>query len=74
MTSLRLGMTYISAGARIIGKIRVGSNVLIGANAVVNKDVPDNCIVAGVPAKVIRNLEKDEDGHINIWSLLENIY
>ena len=37
---------YISAGARIIGNITVGNNVIIGANAVVNKDVPDNCIVA----------------------------
>ena len=37
---------YISAGARIIGNINVGNNVIIGANAVVNKDVPDNCIVA----------------------------
>lgn len=44
----------ISAGARIIGPVRIGSNVIIGANAVVVKDVPDNCIVAGVPARIIR--------------------
>ena len=37
----------------MIGKIYVGDNVVIGANAVVTKDVPSNCIVAGVPAKVI---------------------
>lgn len=59
---------YISAGARIIGKINVGNNVIIGANAVVNKDVPDNCIVAGVPARVIRNVDVD------IYKLLKNIY
>lgn len=58
---------YISAGARIIGKIHVGNNVIIGANAVVNKDVEDNCIVAGVPAKVIRKVE------CSIWELLKNI-
>ncbi len=58
---------YISAGARIIGKIHVGSNVIIGANAVVNKNVPDNSIVVGVPAKVIRTV----DG--SIWDLLKNI-
>ena len=45
---------YISAGARIIGPIAIGSNVIIGANSVVVKDVPDNCIVAGVPAKIIK--------------------
>lgn len=36
---------YIAPGARIFGKIRVGSNVKIGANAVVYKDIPDNAIV-----------------------------
>jgi serine O-acetyltransferase len=59
---------YISAGVRIIGKITVGNNVIIGANAVVNKDVPSNTIVAGVPAKVIRNVDR------SIWDLLKNIY
>lgn len=58
---------YISAGARIIGKIKVGNNVIIGANAVVNKDVPDNTIVAGVPAKKIRDI------NCSIWDLLKNI-
>lgn len=43
----------IFAGAKIIGKITVGNNSIIGANAVVTKDVPDSCIVAGVPAKII---------------------
>jgi len=51
----------ISAGARIIGPVRIGSNVVIGANAVVVKDVPDNCIVAGVPACIIRENMAKED-------------
>ena len=36
---------YIAAGARIFGKIRVGDNVKIGANAVIHKDIPDNAVV-----------------------------
>lgn len=44
----------INAGVRILGPVKIGNNVIIGANAVVVKDVPDNCIVAGVPAKIIR--------------------
>jgi serine O-acetyltransferase len=40
----------IGAGAKVLGPIKVGNNVLIGANAVVIRDVPDNCIAAGVPA------------------------
>lgn len=45
----------IGAGAKIIGPIKVGNNVKIGANAVVAKDVPDNCTVVGNPAKIIPN-------------------
>ena len=44
---------YIGAGAKVVGKIRVGNNVAIGANAVVTKDVPDNAVVGGIPAKII---------------------
>lgn len=51
----------ISAGARIIGPVRIGNNVIIGANAVVVKDVPDNCIVAGVPARILRENMTEED-------------
>jgi serine O-acetyltransferase len=40
----------IGAGAKVLGPIKIGNNVVIGANAVVIKDVPDNCIAAGVPA------------------------
>lgn len=43
----------IFPGAKVIGNIAIGNNVVIGANAVVVDDVPDNCVVAGVPAKII---------------------
>jgi len=41
---------YFGAGAKIIGPIKIGDNVVVGANAVVTRDVPDNAIVVGVPA------------------------
>ena len=44
----------IKAGAKVVGGIRIGDDVIIGANAVVVKDVPSHSIVAGVPAKVIK--------------------
>ena len=44
----------IHKGAIVFGGITIGNNVEIGANAVVNKPVPDNAIVAGVPAKILR--------------------
>ena len=45
---------HMHKGAIIYGGITVGDNAEIGANAVVNKPVPDNAVVAGVPAKIIR--------------------
>lgn len=59
---------YISAGSRILGDIKIGSNVIIGANSVVLKDVPDNCVVAGAPAKIIRYID------VSIYDLLKNVY
>lgn len=44
---------YIGAGARIFGGIRVGNNVAIGVNTVLTKDVEDNSVVVGAPARVI---------------------
>lgn len=51
---------YVAPGARIIGKIEVGNDVAIGANAVVTKSLPDNAVAVGIPAKVINyNGSKD---------------
>jgi serine O-acetyltransferase len=43
---------YVGAGAKVIGAISIGNNVIIGANAVVVKDVPDNSLAVGIPAKL----------------------
>jgi len=44
----------IYAGAKVLGNVRVGDNSIVGANAVVIKDVPENCTVVGVPAYIVR--------------------
>lgn len=46
--------TVIFAGAVIVGKVRIGRNCIIGANAVVLADVPDNATAVGIPARVVR--------------------
>jgi serine O-acetyltransferase len=55
---------WIGTGAVIVGKITIGSNVLIAPNAYVNFDVPDNAIVIGNPAKIIEK-ENPTEGYIN---------
>ncbi len=45
---------FIGAGAKIIGPVRIGSDVKIGANAVVTKDIPDGATAVGIPARVVR--------------------
>lgn len=45
---------YIGTGSKILGDIEISDNVIIGANSVVLKSVPSNCIVAGNPARVIK--------------------
>lgn len=45
---------YFGLGVKIFGGVTIGNNVTIGAMSVVTHDIPDNAIVAGVPAKVIK--------------------
>ncbi|SKC18959.1 serine O-acetyltransferase [Dyadobacter psychrophilus] len=44
----------IYAGAKVLGGIVVGDNAIVGANAVVVKDVPQDCTVVGIPARIIK--------------------
>jgi len=50
----------IGSNATIMGGVTIGENALIGAGAVVVHDVPDNAVVAGVPARVTRIISKEE--------------
>lgn len=44
----------IGAGAKILGKCHIGNRTIIGANAVVVKDVPDDCVVVGGAARIVK--------------------
>ncbi|WP_158820343.1 sugar O-acetyltransferase [Granulicella sp. S156] len=50
---------WIATGVTILGGVTVGENSVVAAGAVVTKDVPPNCLVGGVPAKVIRSIEEN---------------
>lgn len=48
---------FIGLGSKVFGDVKIGNNVTICPNAVVVHDVPDNAIVGGVPAKIIKYKE-----------------
>lgn len=50
---------FIGTGATILRNVTIGDNAIIGAGAVVVRDVPANSVVAGIPAKVVRELHSD---------------
>ena len=47
---------WIGANAVILPGVTIGKHCVVAAGAVVNKDVPDNCVVGGVPAKIIKEI------------------
>lgn len=48
---------WIASGAIITQGVTIGENAVVGANSVVTKDVPANCVVVGVPAKIMRKID-----------------
>ena len=50
---------WLGGNVSILPGVRIGNNVVVGAGAVVTKDIPDNSLALGVPAKVVREIEND---------------
>lgn len=50
---------WIGGNVTILPGVTIGNNVVVAAGAVVTKDVPDNCVVGGVPARKIKDIEND---------------
>lgn len=44
---------YFGAGCKVLGEVTIGDNVVIAANSLVMTNVPDNCTVCGVPARIV---------------------
>lgn len=53
-----LDNVFIGAGATVLYNVRIGSNVIVAAGSVITKDVPDNSVVGGVPARVLEPLHE----------------
>ncbi|HPN73061.1 MAG TPA: serine O-acetyltransferase [Candidatus Omnitrophota bacterium] len=56
----------VGAGAKVLGNITIGKNVMIGANAVVLRDVPEDSTVVGVPGRVAKRKGKRLPGGVNL--------
>jgi serine O-acetyltransferase len=52
---------YVCVGAKVLGDITVGDNCIIGANAVLMTSIPANSIVAGIPARIVRQFDPDKE-------------
>ena len=50
----------IGSHTTILPGVSIGKNSIIGAHSLVNKDIPDNVVAYGVPAKVIKKLENND--------------
>lgn len=50
---------WIGGNVTILPGVTIGNNVVIAAGAVVTTDIPDNCVVGGVPAKKMKDIEND---------------
>lgn len=48
---------WIGEKVTVLAGVHIGNNVIVAANSVVTKDIPDNCMAAGVPAKVVKEME-----------------
>lgn len=52
---------WIGSNATILSGVTIGDNAVIGAGAVVTKNIPENMIAAGVPAKIIKSIYEEEN-------------
>ena len=68
---------FMGPGSKAIGPVRIGDNAIIGANAVVTKDIPENAVVVGIPGEIIshkgsirEDYKKVVEEHIEVYQKL----
>jgi maltose O-acetyltransferase len=67
--AIRIGnRVWCGLRVTILAGVTIGNDVVVGAGSVVNKDVPSNSIVAGVPARVIRQLNRSAELRLWTWA------
>ena len=56
--------SFIGTGACVFSNVTLGKHVIVGANAVVTKDVPAFCVVVGAPARILRHYDFEQQSWI----------
>ena len=64
---------FIGCRSTILPGVTIGDNTIIGAGSVVNRDIPANCVAAGVPCKVICTLEEYKEKHKDDFLYMVNL-
>lgn len=58
--------TWIGTNVVVVGNVRIGKNCVIGANSVVTKDVPDYCVAAGSPCRIVKKYDFKQSKWIRV--------
>lgn len=61
---------HIGTNSVIMPGVNIGNNVIIGCNAIVTRNVPDNSVFAGVPARFIETIQEYESKHLNDFDFI----
>ncbi len=64
---------FIGINSIILPGVIIGDNVVIGAGSIVNKDIPNNVVVAGVPARIIKSINDYKEGVFSKSMVLHGI-
>lgn len=64
---------FIGINSIILPGVTIGNNVIIGAGSIVNKDIPDNVVVAGVPAKIIKSIDEYKENLLKDACIIDSI-
>lgn len=62
---------FIGLNSIILPNVKIGNNVVIGAGSVVTRSIPDNVVVAGVPARILSDLEVYKKKCLSAWTKLD---
>lgn len=65
--------SWIGNRACIVGKVKIGKHVVVGANTYIDKDIPDYCVVVGSPARIVRRYDTEQQAWLRVNESLSGL-